>query len=778
MHFSKKTVRTLIAIACVSVSANQLQAGFWDWFRCGKHHAPTATESMATMATHSTSAAITLSTYAEEKEPFKESKEPKEPQQTQPVMLATYTGSIPAVATTSSAPAIATTTSPVSVTTTAASTTATHATVNTKQPTQPQKGRIQRFFDWLETKLNHHFSMQELSNSALMSKLFNAFGRTIADISDCKSYFAAQDIEEVNALCQYQAWQDYYAWEREHGTKEVVYLDTDTDGTPLKREIITQQIMTPRKGAILVRWATYCQNKDGSWQCLEHGSSGYQRYVKNNNPIKNAIMLVRQHPIIAVCTGLVLCSYMLFSTLPEQAGLSDLYQQRIQDFNNQRSINNCFNTAPRFKSFPRPLQDITLAYTTTPIDPNCVRSVSDICTTKTNSGITSMHCFTVLDNSNIRHSQSTLHPYKSLTIIGTVHLKTPTQQPSQQCIPYQPMTFRYLGKYPWQKESLDVKRNELERLLKELSEGIVRTRVSEKSNQPFYCNNLRTNATQQYTGHIAGSHSKFKDVYDQVDAPTKTIRYCGMTCCQNCPSGIILDLDQDVRANAPFVIPPNEIRAKTLNHFIQEELIFLNLVDLKQQLGILITRSGGVMAGVYHLSAGCKNSLHFCDTSKGWPQVPVNVKLPDNILSFSEGTIYEPAFQWIIAHELSHKKQDINGFRLNALYFDTLAQKPTDQASQISYHEEGMRRNIEINADIIGFLSEILRGRNAHQVETEIADWATRYQDEYFSSQEARGLAENHPDNLDRLRIIQELTKQVPWMIKHANKLRRQLDKS
>jgi hypothetical protein len=111
MHFNKQTIRALIAIACVSVSANQLQAGFWDWFRCGKRTAPATTESTAAIATHSTSAAITLPTYAEEKEPFKESKEPKEPQQTQPVMVATYTGSIPAVATTSSAPATATATS-------------------------------------------------------------------------------------------------------------------------------------------------------------------------------------------------------------------------------------------------------------------------------------------------------------------------------------------------------------------------------------------------------------------------------------------------------------------------------------------------------------------------------------------------------------------------------------------------------------------------------------------------------------------------------------------
>jgi len=36
MNFSKQTIRALVAIAYVSVSANSLQAGWLDWFRCGK----------------------------------------------------------------------------------------------------------------------------------------------------------------------------------------------------------------------------------------------------------------------------------------------------------------------------------------------------------------------------------------------------------------------------------------------------------------------------------------------------------------------------------------------------------------------------------------------------------------------------------------------------------------------------------------------------------------------------------------------------------------------
>ena len=47
MHFSKQTLRALIAIACVSMSANSAQAGFWDWFRGKRTTTPTATASTA-----------------------------------------------------------------------------------------------------------------------------------------------------------------------------------------------------------------------------------------------------------------------------------------------------------------------------------------------------------------------------------------------------------------------------------------------------------------------------------------------------------------------------------------------------------------------------------------------------------------------------------------------------------------------------------------------------------------------------------------------------------
>ncbi len=186
MHFNKQTVRALVAIVCVSVSANQLQAGFWDWFRCGKRSMPAATTPTAATAASMTTGSTAATTTAAH--------------------------------------------STSAVTTAAASTAATHATADTKQSAQPQASRMQRFLNWLETKLNHHFSMQELSNSAIATKLFDAFGHVFTDVNDCQSYFTAHNLEEAQALRLYLAWQNYYAWEREHGTKKVVYLDTDTVG--------------------------------------------------------------------------------------------------------------------------------------------------------------------------------------------------------------------------------------------------------------------------------------------------------------------------------------------------------------------------------------------------------------------------------------------------------------------------------------------------------------------------------------------------------------------